>query len=100
MGRFHAQALDFLAAAAANSKMGERPQRYINFVGLDQDDHEWPRSISEPDHRAMGLRINAPMNHLHRRVFFIECDARVRVRDEQRNMDQANISVQEQIPSE
>ncbi len=56
--RVCAETVDLVAASAANPEMGERPQRRVNFVSLDQYDHEWPRSITEPHHRAVSVRLS------------------------------------------
>ena len=78
-GCLAAQALDLLATAAADPKMGEGPQRRINLVSLDQNDHERPRAIIQSDHCTMSIRIDPAMDYPHSGVFLIKSDAGLRV---------------------
>jgi len=89
--RVCAETVDLVAASAANPEMGERPQRRVNFVSLDQYDHEWPRSITKPHHRAVSVIIDSAMDYPHSAVLLVKSDAGVRVGDHQRDMSKADV---------
>ena len=89
--RIPAQTVDFLTATAADPEMGEGPQRHINLIILDKYDHEGPSPVRKPDDCAVSLGIDAAMDDLHRRIFFIKCDARVGLRGQQCNVSKANV---------
>ena len=84
--RFGAEPVDFFAALASNSEMRQWQQHVFHFRHSDKHYDERTSAVADPDHFRSGGLLFPAVHDLHPRIFRIEGNAPLDVRNGKRDV--------------